>query len=1824
MNKFYSLLAQCYAFIFNFQRKPFVGNWSIEIITLMLVVSWGAVIVTIPKSGVDLAPSQNEAAITVRPQSANIMGWLDQATCTQFRGWAGDTNDPNLAINVHFYDDLIENGGVFIGGVGATTLRESAVCEALKGSNCEVCPTDQPQCQHGFVFSTPSTLFDGQPHNIYAYGVNSNDNRNAQLLGTPKSIICSAAPPPTFNQTWTSIADNTSALAWGDYDNDGDLDLAVANNVSDDNRLYRNNNGVLSSEAIWESVEKNASTSLAWGDYDSDGDLDLVIGNACNQVEGDPPSQCKNRIYRNDNGHLTTSAVWEASEIDVTISVAWGDYDNDGDLDLAVGNGGIDDYLGYPIPDGGQNRIYRNNGVTEDDTPVFELIWSSPEIELTSSVAWGDYDNDGDLDLAVGNADIELDIDLTGIDIFTGEHNQLYRNSGTIDGNIPKFDLIWTSAERELTTSLAWGDYDNDGDLDLAAGNVAGEFEFGSDGLSASPRGEANLIYRNDNGTLLSKAIWTSNEEDFTWSIAWGDYDNDGYLDLAAGNGRVENGSGDPLPEKLSNRIYRNENGLLSPKAIWSSEDLDDTVGIAWGDYDSDGDLDLAAGNGNFDAGQPNRIYRNDSVSLLTEASWSSSNEAATWGATWADINQDNDLDLFFGNGGRFTPQSNELYLNNNGAPVVDNSWTANLTESTSTLAWGDYDGDGDLDVVVGNYAEDDQIEPIRLYQNIDGVLAPNPIWETYQFPSVVSLAWGDYDGDSDLDLAVGSRGQSHGVFLNEDGIFSATPNWTAPLNERYITWSVVWGDVDGDGDLDLAVGNNDKPNQIYQNNGLDGNGLPILELAWSSNESSETRNLAWGDYDGDGDLDLAVGNQGQPNQIYRNSGEGPDDSPNLELVWSSNESGETQSIAWGDYDGDGDLDLVVGNGHTTTPDGSPLRQTNQLYRNDGLSADNKPIFNLAWSSDEIDATLGVAWGDYDNDGDLDLATGNYQAPNRLYHNPRRNDSLAANDPPYVRLSRPEPTADAPFFSTSHIIKASKISIPYTLFDPEGDVVPLIFPEYSLNGGSAWLKATPSEAGGDGVTNVTASPDGTPHTFVWDAEEDLIKSDNVVFRIRAQPKMTHSPIYWPAVASQSPPFRVEAAEWFIKVVDTTNQSISDTLIYANGATVPESTPKPTLTNRAGLLNPGVLELGTNLVALAPVYEQRTLRLNHDGWAYRTYLTNLNLDNEGNPNPDTVTGPGEQRITIPPNNSLTLFNIVVSIEWDATEDYIAMIEDAFHKASDYLYDATDGQMAFEQVTIYDNAEHWSDADFQFSTKNTVRPYAFIGGITSEDKAHTIRAGRFWTRQGGNSGAWNEPDGYRTLVHEFAHYALYLEDEYFVRKTDENGNLKADENVACTDPLIKKSASGDATNASIMYWPYHTSEFAGPDDWNENCQETQQHLVNGKSDWETIAEHYGGTNWVINTPSSRGDKVMAGPDAFPKDLLPFPTATISNTGQTVGEALEFRIVDPDGDPVHNALVALYTTSDKGTIAIDQGLSDADGRIRIYGASVDDTVQAATFDGAMSGRRTVVEGETNYELKLSLTDFGRRNSTASNSNPHLNLIPASNGDALTLEVHGAAEGGTLNGLVIPGDGGGSPQFTPLAYSSSEAAYSGKANFDGVGLGTGQIQVSGGAGGQVIQINSDYNLQQIQKGQPSSLYSEDGNFEFHLPPDSIIANDAYATVLPTGYVPGPLPDGLTIIGNAYQVRLSGAMTHLEKDGVVRLHYHPEVMGTYTQTAIYYWHPNSDGTGRWIALGGTPSDTDDAWAVTTRRLGIYALMEGEFVPEVGNERMYLPMIEKN
>jgi hypothetical protein len=404
-------------------------------------------------------------------------------------------------------------------------------------------------------------------------------NRAILSLFVAAGLICSLCAGPVSAQPFVDISATITpvhhgSLAWGDYDNDGDFDLVLmgwASKLPHEptySFLYRNDGGTFVDAAA--GLPGLQCSAVAWGDYDRDGDLDLAV---CGQTKTFNFERRTN-IYRNDGGTFTNSAAGIPNVNNG--SLAWGDYDNDGDLDLAV--------AGWT---GSQRftRIYRQTSGSFTDAGAGLVGISSGQL------AWADFDNDGDLDLAVAGW-------TGGTTLVT----KLYRNQGgvftDIDAGLPGVSFC----------ALAWGDYDNNGYLDLLLSGGTGR-------SSSSVHGVLSKIYANSDGTFFDAAVGLEGDDGrgsvMFCANGWGDYDNDGLSDVVLTGWTVT-----PTMSTRVGRILRNnaDAGPFTKDEIGAGIGAMEYSCVGWGDFDSDGDLDIAYSGQKGDSSAENGgINRNDS-----------------------------------------------------------------------------------------------------------------------------------------------------------------------------------------------------------------------------------------------------------------------------------------------------------------------------------------------------------------------------------------------------------------------------------------------------------------------------------------------------------------------------------------------------------------------------------------------------------------------------------------------------------------------------------------------------------------------------------------------------------------------------------------------------------------------------------------------------------------------------------------------------------------------------------------------------------------------------------------------------------------------------------------------------------------------------------------------------------------------------------------------------------------------------------------------------------------------------------------------------------
>ncbi len=373
------------------------------------------------------------------------------------------------------------------------------------------------------------------------------------------------------------------------------------------------------------SVDGGLSRGISWGDFDGDGWPDLVVGNTINQPEF---------LYRNTGGGtftqmhenaITLSAGW-------TEGVAWADVDNDGDLDLFAAR-----------TDG--SAMFRNDGDGQFERVGIAAL-TDGEIEVSEG-CWGDHDGDGDLDLYLA--------------VRSGRDDILLRNDGDWRFAVVT-DGPWNGNGGDAR-SCAWGDADGDGDLDIYVGNFLED----PDG---QPRKARNFFYRNDGKGMFSEVRGPAfvTEPALTYGVSWVDFDQDGDLDLFVTN----------IAASDRNILYENRGNLdFTPRDDLAvvGESRGPSKGHTWGDFDNDGNLDLFVANGTEgtetieDYGLANFLYmgRDDGSFERVRQGSIATDRNISAGAAWADFDRDGDLDLLVANWGE-SDEDNLLYRND-GAP---------------------------------------------------------------------------------------------------------------------------------------------------------------------------------------------------------------------------------------------------------------------------------------------------------------------------------------------------------------------------------------------------------------------------------------------------------------------------------------------------------------------------------------------------------------------------------------------------------------------------------------------------------------------------------------------------------------------------------------------------------------------------------------------------------------------------------------------------------------------------------------------------------------------------------------------------------------------------------------------------------------------------------------------------------------------------------------------------------------------------------------------------------------------------------------------------
>jgi len=661
------------------------------------------------------------------------------------------------------------------------------------------------------------------------------------------------------------------SIAWGDYDNDGDLDLALAGSTDGIASgaifyIYANQNGTL--------VQTQALTgitwsSIAWGDYDDDGDLDLVASGISKSGEA-----ISTTIYRNNEAEFgvintapnpPTGGFASAYRMMGKYALVWSQgsdvessdpdelYYNIRVATFSAGNSKISGVYGSPLlgnylrpkVSSSQLGVYLKN-ITEGTTYYWNVQtidaglrksdWSEEQVVTPNEPPSGI----NNLKASVGEQirltwsaprDDDFDEPVAGyiVKYFTVSN---FTDQASFDA-APEYPQSWAprgpgSEEVKTLTGLKPGT----------------TYYFAIEAYDEAGN-QASLSNTTGNSCIAGYFIKEKELEGICLgTVSWGDYDNDGDLDMVV--------AGQRDPGNIVARVYRNDNGSFS---IVKNLDGVKQAYVDWIDYDNDGDLDIALSGLGSNWGVT-KIYNNDSGSFVEDKSQSLP-QTFNHSFAWGDYDNDGDLDLVL---------AGKLFLNDNG--ILNESQSNIFALGTSFVAAGDYDNDGDLDIAITGTSGSNIIG--KIYENENGYFTEGQTfinWTRLDWDN--SLAWGDYDNDGDLDLAwMGDKyptGRCCKMYRNDNGIFTEDQTLASVSSD----WrGIAFGDYDNDGDLDLAITGWGGGTIVYRNN--EGTFVETHHLDYAT-----WSNVSWADYDNDGDLDLAVvglvGGKDKIFYIYKN-----------------------------------------------------------------------------------------------------------------------------------------------------------------------------------------------------------------------------------------------------------------------------------------------------------------------------------------------------------------------------------------------------------------------------------------------------------------------------------------------------------------------------------------------------------------------------------------------------------------------------------------------------------------------------------------------------------------------------------------------------------------------------------------------------------------------------------------------------------------------------------------------------------------------------------------------------------------------------------------
>ena len=700
------------------------------------------------------------------------------------------------------------------------------------------------------------------------------------------------------------------AIAVGDLNNDGRLDIVVANYGTDNVGLFLGHgNGNFSDQILYPTGASSDPYSIAISDLDNDNLFDIAVANSnANNIK---------LFFQSGNGTFRSSTLYYRSKTSNPIFVAIADFNNDNISDITMVSNNT-------------NRVVLFIGYG-DGTFADPVLYSTGPRSTPYSIGIADFNGDHQLDFAIANQQN------SNIKIFNSHTNETFatERSFATSKNSSSIGMSFISlGPNSDPFSLAVGDLDNDNQLDIVVANYRtstiavifgyknGRFssptfyptgdgahsnavivaDFNNDGqldiaVANMGRGNVGIFLGSGSGEFSRQKKYSTGTDSEPISIVAGDFNNDDRLDIAVASSGLSN----------IGILLGLGNGDFSFQTTFSTGNDSYPASVTVGDFNNDGQLDIAVAN-----------RRTDNIGILLgygDGNFSSQRtyfigiNSQPTSIVAADFNKDSRLDIAVTNGGadnvgillgdgkgKFSPQTSYLTDANSG-PV--------------SLVVGDFNNDTILDIGVANH----YISTVSLFLGYgNGTFSPQTVYSIGDDMWSLSIAAGDFDNDNCLDIAVANQWAQNIVLLRGQGT-GKFPYITYSSGIFVYSMRITVGDFNNDGQQDIAVVNQDM-DSIGVLLGY-GNGNFQNPVVLSTGNTSNPITIATGDFNNDRQLDIAVANSGTKNiGIFLGHGDGQF-SP--QITYYTGFNSKPISVAVTDVNSDGRHDLVFADPSTKT-----------------------------------------------------------------------------------------------------------------------------------------------------------------------------------------------------------------------------------------------------------------------------------------------------------------------------------------------------------------------------------------------------------------------------------------------------------------------------------------------------------------------------------------------------------------------------------------------------------------------------------------------------------------------------------------------------------------------------------------------------------------------------------------------------------------------------------------------------------------------------------------------------------------------------------------